>query len=505
MALITKHQTAIIATIGPAINTVEKVQLLRDAGANIIRMNFSHGDHASHQAEIDMVQAAVRARPDERPLALALDTKGPGIRTGSLEGGDVQLQAGDELYITTDPSYAQKGTRDILYIDYPNIVKVTSPGKLIYVDDGVLALQVISIEGDKLRVRAVNTAVLSSRKGVNLPRTKVDLPPLSQQDKRDLQFGVKNGIDMVFASYMRSAKDVLAVRAGLGVDGTHVKVIAKIENEQGVINFDEILAAADGIMVARGDLGIEIPSSQVFMAQKMMIAKCNVVGKPVAVATQMLESMTVNPRPTRAEVSDVANAILDGADAVMLSAETARGSYPMEAVKIMSETCFLAESSICHAPLFNDIRDLAPKPTSTNETTSVAAVSASVEQNASAILVLTTSGVSAALLSKYRPSVPILAISRSETTARALNLHRGVYPLLYPEASPLPGQIWQNDVDNRLRFAMKKALAFGMVKSGDSVVCLQGWKGGIGHTNTLRVLTVPIDLSELERAPLHST
>lgn len=384
-------------------------------------MNFSHGSYEYHQSVIDNTRAAAKQSPTGRPLAIALDTKGPEIRTGLMtDDKDVPIPAGHELWITTDKSFAESGNGDQIYVDYPNLVKVTGPGKLIFVDDGILSLQVISIDGDRLRVRSLNNGVLSSRKGVNLPRTPVDLPALSEKDKKDIEFGVKNGVDMIFASFIRRADDIRHIRQVLGTDGEKIKIIAKIENEQGLQNFDEILRETDGVMVARGDLGIEIPASQVFLAQKMMIAKCNVAGKPVIVATQMLESMTVNPRPTRAEVSDVANAVLDGGDCVMLSGETAKGSYPIEAgewtlttsanltVKMMAETAYIAESAISYGPLFDQLRQLTPRPTETAETLALAAVSASHEQDAGAIIVLSTSGVSARLISKYRPSCPII-------------------------------------------------------------------------------------------------
>ena len=276
-------------------------------------------------------------------------------------------------------------------MDYKNITKVIEKGRIIYVDDGVLSFEVLDIvDGQTVRVRCLNDGKISSKKGVNLPKTDVDLPALSEKDKNDLRFGVKNGVDMVFASFIRRADDVKAIREVLGEEGKDIQIISKIENQQGVNNFDEILALTDGIMVARGDLGIEIPPAQVFIAQKMMIAKCNIAGKPAICATQMLESMTYNPRPTRAEVSDVGNAVLDGADCVMLSGETAKGNYPIESVSMMHETCLIAELAIPYVSTYNELKTLAARPVSTSENCAMSAVSASLEQNAGAILVLTT-------------------------------------------------------------------------------------------------------------------
>lgn len=277
------------------------------------------------------------------------------------------------------------------YVDYKNITKVIEPGRTIYVDDGVLAFEVLKIVDEKtLRVRCVNNGKISSKKGVNLPKTDVDLPALSEKDQNDLRFGIKNKVDMVFASFIRSGDDIKHIRRVLGEEGKEIQIIAKVENQQGVNNFDAILKETDGVMVARGDLGIEIPPAQVFIAQKMMIAKCNRAGKPVICATQMLESMTYNPRPTRAEVSDVGNAVLDGADCVMLSGETAKGNYPKESVSMMHQTCSLAETAIPYVSLFNDMRATTPKPVGLLESAAMSAVSTSLEMNAGAILVLTT-------------------------------------------------------------------------------------------------------------------
>jgi pyruvate kinase len=394
------------------------------------------------------------------------------------------------MTFTTDDKYAKACDNTIMYVDYKNITKVLEKGKTIYVDDGVLSFTVEEIVDDKtIKVRAVNNGQISSHKGVNLPNTDVDLPALSAKDEADLRFGVKNKVDMIFASFIRSGEDIKQIRRVLGEDGKQIQIIAKIENQQGVNNFDAILKETDGVMIARGDLGIEIPASKVFIVQKQLIAKCNLAGKPVICATQMLESMTYNPRPTRAEVSDVGNAILDGADCVMLSGETAKGKYPIEAVKMMHETALVAEKAISYQPLFNEIRMLAPCPTSTSETVAIAAVSASFEQQAKAIIVLSTSGTTARLCSKYRPNCPILMVTRNEVAARYCHLYRGVYPFLFDVPRPNGGaEQWQEDVESRLHWGIHQAVGLGILKPSDTVIAIQGWTGGLGHSNTLRIL-----------------
>lgn len=484
------RRTSIICTIGPKTNSPESINKLRKAGLNIVRMNFSHGSYEYHQSVIDNTRDAQKQQPG-RSVAIALDTKGPEIRTGNTKGdNDYPIPAGAEIIITTNDQYATTCDDKIMYVDYKNIAKVIEVGRIIFVDDGVLSFEVLEISDHQtIRAKCLNNGKISSKKGVNLPRTDVDLPPLSEKDKADLRFGVKNGVDMIFASFIRHGSDIKAIREVLGEEGKDIQIIAKIENQQGVNNFDEILKETDGVMVARGDLGIEIPPAQVFIAQKMMIAKCNLAGKPVVCATQMLESMTYNPRPTRAEVSDVGNAVLDGADCVMLSGETAKGNYPVESVSLMHETCLLAETAISYAPLFNELRSLTPRPTQTVETCAIAAVSASLEQRAGAILVLSTSGYTARLLSKYRPSCPIIMVTRNSAAARYSHLYRGVYPFHYPEAKPDFDQvIWQEDVDKRLRWGVDQAISLGILQKSDTVIAVQGWRGGLGHTNTLRVI-----------------
>ncbi|KAI0842419.1 pyruvate kinase [Hypoxylon sp. FL0890] len=484
------RRTSIICTIGPKTNSVEKINSLRRAGLNIVRMNFSHGSYEYHQSVIDNTRAAEKELVG-RQVAIALDTKGPEIRTGDTERGeDIPIKAGHVLNITTDEKYKTSCNAENMYVDYANITKVIEPGKIIYVDDGVLAFDVLKVKDDKtIEARCRNNGFISSRKGVNLPDTDVDLPALSEKDKNDLRFGVKNNVDMVFASFIRRGDDIRAIREVLGEDGKHIQIIAKIENRQGLNNFDEILQETDGVMVARGDLGIEIPAYEVFAAQKKLIAKCNIAGKPVICATQMLESMITNPRPTRAEISDVGNAVTDGADCVMLSGETAKGAYPELAVREMSNTCLAAENSIPYVSHYEEMVSLTKRPTSVVEACAMAAVRASLDLNAGAIIVLSTSGDSARLLSKYRPVCPIFMVTRNPSASRFAHLYRGVYPFLFNEAKPDYDHVnWQEDVDRRIKWAVEKALELGLLNKTDNIVVVQGWRGGMGNTNTQRIV-----------------
>merc|ERR1712045_128074 len=488
--------SGIVCTIGPASKATDFLVQMIDTGMNVARMNFSHGSYEYHGDTIANCRAAAVKYAEERgyhpSLAIALDTKGPEIRTGFLEGDDgrleLTLEKGASIKITTDDAFKEKCTKETLWVDYKNIPKVLTPGKRIFIDDGLISVVAKEMGPDYVIGEIENGGNLGSKKGCNLPGTDCDLPAVSEKDKNDLLFGVEQGVDMIFASFIRDAAGVREIRKVLGDAGKEILIISKIENQQGVNNIDEIIAESDGIMVARGDMGIEIPPKKVFIAQKQIIAKCNQAGKPVICATQMLESMVKKPRPTRAEGSDVANAVLDGSDCVMLSGETAKGDFPIQCIRTMAALSREAEAALWNQRFFEDLmRTEQHILRDATAAAAIAAVQASYSTRASAIIGLTTTGKTAHLASKYRAHCPFLAVTRNAQAARQMQLYRGVVPLYYSEARM---DDWSADVDERIQYCVDFGKKNGFIKSGDPVICITGWRKGAGSSNTVRILYV---------------
>lgn len=475
----------IVCTIGPSTQSVEALKQLIQSGMSVARMNFSHGTHEYHQTTINNVRTAAAELGVH--VAIALDTKGPEIRTGTFVGGEAVMVRGATCYVTTDPAYAEKGTKDKFYIDYSRLQHVVRPGGYIYIDDGILILQVVSREDDStLKCSVINEHKISDRRGVNLPGCDVDLPAVSSKDVEDLRFGVEQGVDIVFASFIRSAEQVDDVRATLGPQGGDIMIISKIENQQGVQNVDGIIAKSDGIMVARGDLGVEIPAEKVVVAQKILISKCNVAGKPVICATQMLESMTTNPRPTRAEVSDVANAVFDGADCVMLSGETAKGKYPNEVVQYMARICVEAQSATNEYVFFNSIKKMQPIPMRIEEAVCSSAVNSAYETKASVLIVLSNSGKSARLVAKYRPNCPIVCVTTRQKTCRQLCVTIGVESVFYDAEKN--GE--DTGKENRVHMGVEYSKRQGYVAVDDIAVVVHADHNVKGYANQTRILHI---------------
>jgi len=477
----------IICTMGPSCWDVDMLVQLIDCGMNICRLNFSHGDHEVHGATVKRIREAAKQRPNKQ-VAILLDTKGPEIRTGFFKepnaGGKIELKQGQKLKLVIDYDY--KGDSTCFAVSYDKLCTSVKPGNIILCADGSLSLKVESVGSDHVMTEVMNSCKLGERKNCNLPGVKVDLPVLQEKDINDLvNFGIPQGVDFVAASFVQSAEDVQSIRKTLGPKGRSIKIISKIENEEGLKNIDAIIKESDGIMVARGDLGMEIPPENVFLAQKMIISKCNQLGKPVVTATQMLESMVSAPRPTRAEASDVANAVLDGTDCVMLSGETAAGEFPTNAVTIMRRVCEEAEEFIDYKSLYQQtIGNVAALgKTSSVEAVCSSAVKAAMDADAKLILVLTETGHTAYQIAKYRPKAPILAISASETTIRQLLCSRGVCPVL---TASFVG------TDQVIQKGLVKAKEDGLVKSGDIVVAVHGTREECpGHSNLMKMVTVP--------------
>lgn len=466
-------KTKIVCTMGPAVSNVEILCSLLESGMNVARLNFSHGSHEEHLGRINMVREA--SKKTGIPVAILLDTKGPEIRTKTLKDGkDVTLTAGQKFFFTTENIVGDENGVSVTYADF---AKDLSVGKMILVDDGLLRFEVEKIEGNTVHTKLLNNGSLGEKKGVNLPDIAINLPALADNDIEDLKFGCRSGVDFVAASFIRKASDVESVRQVLKENGgEHIKIISKIESQEGLDNFGEILVASDGIMVARGDLGVEIPMQKVPFAQKNMIALCNEAGKPVITATQMLDSMIKNPNPTRAEVNDVANAILDGTDAIMLSGETAKGAFPVEAVKVMKEIALEVDPFIEQIPAdFEEHVDLT-------EAIARGTVEVSAACRAKAIAIGTHTGRSALAIRKYFPQAPILAVVDNEIVARQLLLVKGVYPFIDTKAS---------NHDDMEKIALAECRNYFNLSTGDLVVVSYGQKiFTSGTTNSLRVLTI---------------
>jgi len=484
-----KRMNGIICTIGPASDNVPTLSALMKAGLNIARLNFSHGSYESHTKTVNNVREA--AKQSGRLIALALDTKGPEIRTGTRAGYvagtaaiDIEYKAGTKVKVSSKKDDFNKCDETLMYVDYTNLPKVVELGGKIFVDDGLLQLEIIEIHDDHVMTNCLNSAPLGNNKGVNLPDAKVDLPAISERDANDLKFARKMDMDMVFASFVRRPSDIDDVNKALG-PGDKIMVIAKIENQEGCDNLLDILTVADGVMVARGDLGIEIPPEKVFIAQKHMIANCNLLGKPVVCATQMLETMTKNPRPTRAEVSDVCNAVMEGADCTMLSGETAKGKYPVQAVEVMAKCGLQAQCAQSTRKRFEELRAAIPPPLPQQEVVAQSAVNTAFEICAAAIIVLSNSGTTARLVAKYRPHCPIFAVTSVPKNARQLNLTRGCLPVLTDEPKD------KLDYDARIQAGINYGKLSGDLLNGDHVVVMHsdGNRPELG-ANLTRVITI---------------
>jgi pyruvate kinase len=467
------RKAKIVCTIGPSSESLENTKKLIKAGMNVARLNFSHGDFEEHGNRIKNIKIANKEMGTS--VAVLLDTKGPEIRLGKLKEEPIELIQGEQVTLTTEEILGDINRVPITYNNLPNDVSV---GSTILIDDGLIGLTVEEVQGTEIICRIVNSGQIKSKKGVNVPGVAISLPGITEKDANDIIFGIEMGIDFVAASFVRKASDVLEIRELLERhNASHIQIISKIENQQGVDNLDEILEVSDGLMVARGDLGVEIPAEEVPLVQKTMIEKCNRVGKPVITATQMLDSMQRNPRPTRAEASDVANAIFDGTDAIMLSGETAAGKYPVEAVTTMSRIAVRAEAALEYREIFN--KQASAQQTSVTEAISQAVAVSALDLNAAAIVTSTQSGFTARMVAKYRPKAPIIAVTNDERVMRRLALIWGVKPVL--------GEIAET-TDAMFENAVAGARSTGLISLGDTIVITAGVPvGRAGTTNLIKI------------------
>lgn len=481
-----RRLVSIIATISRSSRNLETIYNMLLKGVNIFRINFSHESHDLHSQTIELVNAGLQRLKNETgqslSVAFAVDTRGPQIRTGLLEGGnEITLRNGESIRLSINKDLYDKGGKEAVYVDYANIINVAKPEDRIFVDDGKLFLTILEVGVDGLVCEVVQGGVLGNNCNVIIPEVEIDLPVVSEKDMDDLQFSVRSNIDIVFASGVRSAKNIRELRSVLGDKGKHVKLIAKIDSKIALSRVLEIMNAADGLLLSRADLGTQIPIEKLFITQKSVLGQCNKAGKPVIIASNILESMRFNPFPTRAECFDLANAVIDGVDCIMLSSEVAIGLYPMETISICDTLCREAEKVVWYRNIFQDLVHETHGELDASHSIAITAVETASRTRAKLIIVLTTSGRSAALLSKYRPSCPVLAVTRCEKAARWINLHRGILPLLYPSSCS------DNDVDARVAFALNSAKKCELINDGDPIVIVSAWKEA-GFTNNVRVV-----------------
>jgi pyruvate kinase len=448
------RRTKIVCTIGPASQSEKVLRGLIQSGMDVARLNFSHGDHAFHKTMIGRIRAI--ARRLGKPVAILQDLQGPKIRVGPIERDRANLQTGRRFVLTNRKIL---GNNEIVSVEYRRLDRVVKKGDRILLGDGEIELEALGVKPDEVRCKIIVGGALGSRKGIHFPQGSLDLSSLTAKDRRDLAFGVEHGVDFVALSFVRRREDIIAARRAIAKSGALIPIVAKIEKHEALDHIDSILEEVDAVMVARGDLGLETAPERIPALQKMLIRKANRLGKPVITATQMLRSMVQNPRPSRAEVADIANAVLDGTDALMLSEESAVGNFPVEAVRTMARVAVETETILEPRLRFDGLENSVP------EAISHAAVSLARDLQVKAFLVPTTSGTTARMIARYRPTQPLLAITPEPSTVKALCLVWGVHPFLIPS---------YRNTDAMIRLAQKKAVASGFVKRGDLVAITAG-------------------------------
>lgn len=476
------RRTKIVCTMGPNENDYELLLKLAKT-MDVARFNFSHGNHEEHLGRLEMLRKA--RKEVGRPIAALLDTKGPEIRTGVLEGGNkITLQEGDEITLTTEEVV---GTKQKIYINYEHLHEDVKPGNVILIDDGLIGLEVLSVNGQEIHCKVTNGGELGERKGVNVPNVPIQLPSITEKDIEDIRFGISEEFDFIAASFVRSADAIRQIRALLDEAGSQMKIIAKIESQEGLDNLDSIIDEADGIMVARGDLGVEVEARRLPHLQREIIEKCNFHGKLVITATQMLDSMIRNPRPTRAEVTDVANAVENGTDAVMLSGETANGKYPVEAAETMASIVEYSEQFLDYKQFKTRLVERTVYE-SIGNAVCAASVTTAHELHAKAIVAPTLTGITASMIAKYRPRTNIFALSPSQVTTRQMMLYWGVTPVWARRAET---------TDELFESSLEELKSMGYVDSGDLCIITAGVLNRLlkqqvaNSTNIMRVMVVP--------------